>query len=54
MRDWLAAHLDERFAGLHFRAEPDPEWLERMRDWNRLLADAGYAAVGLAIGVRRA
>ena len=43
---WLAANLDERFADLRAVAlDPDPDSLDRLRTWNALLADAGYAAV---------
>src|ERR671918_807149 len=43
-RGWLDEHLTDRFRGLERFAE-DPEKLDRMREWNRLLADAGYAAI---------
>ncbi|HVM41710.1 MAG TPA: acyl-CoA dehydrogenase family protein [Acidimicrobiia bacterium] len=45
-RAWLDEHLTDRFRGLErFVAEPNPDTLERMREWNHLLADAGYAAI---------
>ena len=44
LRAWLAEHLTERYRGLAFRGEADDDWLTRMREWNHLLADAGYAA----------
>ncbi len=44
LRAWLADHLTDRHRGLLFRGEPDEDWLTRMREWNLLLADAGYAA----------
>ncbi len=44
LRAWLAEHLTDRHRGLGFTGEPDPDWLGRMREWNHLLADAGYAA----------
>jgi alkylation response protein AidB-like acyl-CoA dehydrogenase len=44
-RAWLDEHLTDRFRGLGFAMEPDEETLARMREWNRLLADAGYAAI---------
>ncbi len=58
LRAWLADNLTDRYRGLLFRSEPDEDWLTRMREWNLLLADAGYAAPswplehgGRAIGV---
>jgi len=45
-RAWLDANLDDRFRGLdRFVAEGGHSELEKMREWNRLLADAGYAAI---------
>lgn len=44
---WLEANLpdDLRGCGLGASMEIAPELLERLRDWNRRLADAGYAAI---------
>ncbi|KAA0235684.1 MAG: acyl-CoA dehydrogenase [Actinobacteria bacterium] len=44
-RAWLESHLEERFVGLGFEDLHDPAALATMREWNRLLADAGYAAI---------
>jgi len=45
-RAWLDEHLTDRFAGLHnFLSHPDAETLDRMHEWNSMLADAGYAAI---------
>jgi len=44
LRAWLGEHLTDRYRGLRFKGEPDDEWLCRMREWNALLADTGYAA----------
>ncbi len=44
-RDWLAANLPAELRGSGSGLDPDPERLERLRWWNRLLADAGYAAI---------
>ena len=44
LRAWLDANLTDRHRGLTFRGEADEDWLTRMREWNLLLADAGYAA----------
>ncbi|MBI2170126.1 MAG: acyl-CoA dehydrogenase family protein [Actinobacteria bacterium] len=43
-RSWLDQHLTDRYrdwSGFH----EDPERLATMREWNALLADAGYAAI---------
>ena len=46
IRGWLAANLTDEHSGLGFGdMEPGSERLERLRDWNRALADAGYAAI---------
>jgi alkylation response protein AidB-like acyl-CoA dehydrogenase len=45
LREWLEANLDDRFRGLAYSAEPDDVWLDSMREWNRRLADAGYATM---------
>jgi alkylation response protein AidB-like acyl-CoA dehydrogenase len=44
LRTWLGDHLTDRYRGLQFEGAPDADWLDRMREWNHLLADAGYAA----------
>jgi alkylation response protein AidB-like acyl-CoA dehydrogenase len=44
LRVWLAEHLTERYLGLEFSGAPTEDWLCRMREWNALLAGAGYAA----------
>src|SRR5439155_23173624 len=45
-RAWLEAHADPELRGtqLH-QLEPGSQALERMRAWNRTLADARYAAI---------
>jgi alkylation response protein AidB-like acyl-CoA dehydrogenase len=45
VRAWLDEHLTDRYRGLGSALDPDPETLERLHEWNRLLADAGYAAI---------
>jgi len=44
---WLEANLDDdlRGCGLGASMEISPDLLERLRAWNRTLADAGYAAI---------
>ena len=46
-RSWLDANLPPDLAGLGLGGslEVDPEALTRLRDWNRTLADARYAAI---------
>ena len=44
-RSWLAANLDPEVVGATLSDWERPEVLERMRAWNRSLADAGYAAL---------
>ncbi|MCU1463157.1 MAG: acyl-CoA dehydrogenase [Acidimicrobiales bacterium] len=44
-RAWLAANLDDRYRGLGFATAAEGDSLERLREWNRVLADAGYAAI---------
>jgi alkylation response protein AidB-like acyl-CoA dehydrogenase len=44
-RPWLAAHLPDDLRGSSGGLDPSPARLERLRAWNRLLADAGYAAI---------
>src|SRR5437764_18070 len=46
VRGWLDANLTDEVTALEGSVmDPDPETLERLRDWNRRLADAGYAAL---------
>ena len=45
LRAWLDEHLSDDLRGLGFALEPDPERIEQLRQWSRLLADAGYAAI---------
>jgi alkylation response protein AidB-like acyl-CoA dehydrogenase len=44
-RAWLEANLPGDLRGTTGGLDPGPEQLERLRWWNRLLADAGYAAI---------
>ena len=44
-RAWLDENLDERWRGLGYPLDPDPDQLALMRTWNAKLADAGYAAI---------
>ena len=45
-RAWLDANLDPELRGAGAMAMVDsPETLDRMKAWNRTLADAGYAAI---------
>ncbi|HEX7521121.1 MAG TPA: acyl-CoA dehydrogenase family protein [Acidimicrobiia bacterium] len=44
-RAWLAEHLTDELRGAGFDMDFDPEALEKLRTWNRLLADARYAAI---------
>jgi len=44
-RAWLAEHCTDRFRGLMFSGDPDDDHLQRMREWNRMLADAGWAGI---------
>src|SRR5262245_21776914 len=46
-RAWLDAHLTDRYRGdgLGFSMEMGPERLGTLREWNRMLADARYAAI---------
>ncbi|MGZ4803381.1 MAG: acyl-CoA dehydrogenase family protein [Acidimicrobiia bacterium] len=46
-RSWLDEHCTEEFRGdgLGFSMEMDEARLAKMREWNRLLAEAGYAAI---------
>jgi alkylation response protein AidB-like acyl-CoA dehydrogenase len=57
IRSWLDAHLTDRFRGLRGSVmDLDPERLALAREWNHLLADAGYAAIAwpVAFGGRGA
>jgi len=45
VRAWLDEHCVGRFRELGFRGDPDPDWVAAMRDWNNLLADAGWVAI---------
>jgi alkylation response protein AidB-like acyl-CoA dehydrogenase len=45
VRAWLAAHLDRSLAGFSLRDELTPALVERLRAWNRKLADARLAGV---------
>jgi alkylation response protein AidB-like acyl-CoA dehydrogenase len=45
LRGWLETNVEDRFRGLGYAAEPDDAWLDTMREWNRRLADAGYATM---------
>ncbi len=45
LRAWLAEHCTERYRDLGFRGDPDDDWLERMHEWSRLMADAGWAGI---------
>ncbi len=44
-RAWLDKHVTDEFRDLEGFAEAASQQLETMREWNRLLADAGYAAI---------
>jgi alkylation response protein AidB-like acyl-CoA dehydrogenase len=45
IRSWLEAHLGDRHRNLQIGRGHDPEQLALAREWNRILADAGYAAI---------
>ena len=47
LRGWLDAHVTDeiRSLGLAARLDPRSTGLEQLRDWNRELADAGYATI---------
>jgi len=45
LRAWLDANLAPRFRGLASAIAAEREGLELLREWNRLLADAGWAAI---------
>jgi alkylation response protein AidB-like acyl-CoA dehydrogenase len=45
VRAWLDAHVPPDLRGTLIGAADDPAVLARLRDWNRSLADAGYAAI---------
>jgi alkylation response protein AidB-like acyl-CoA dehydrogenase len=44
-RAWLEAHLTDDLRGAGVDMDLDPQALEKLRVWNRLLADARYAAI---------
>jgi alkylation response protein AidB-like acyl-CoA dehydrogenase len=44
-RSWLDEHLDTDLTGTGISWAESPDALERMRTWNRKLADAGYGAI---------
>jgi alkylation response protein AidB-like acyl-CoA dehydrogenase len=44
-RAWLDEHLDADLGGTGISWAESPDALERMRTWNRKLADAGYGAI---------
>ncbi len=44
-RAWLAEHCVPPYLGLEFEGDPDDVWLARMRAWNNLVADAGWAGI---------
>jgi hypothetical protein len=46
VRGWLAANLDRSLCGFTLRDELAPDLVERLRTWNRKLADARLVAVG--------
>jgi alkylation response protein AidB-like acyl-CoA dehydrogenase len=45
LRAWLSEHCTERYRDLGFRGEPNSTWLERMHEWNRLMADSGWTCI---------
>jgi alkylation response protein AidB-like acyl-CoA dehydrogenase len=47
IRDWLDDHLTDEFRGngAGFSMDMSPARLETLREWNRILADARYAAI---------
>jgi alkylation response protein AidB-like acyl-CoA dehydrogenase len=44
-RAWLDEHCVPPYRGLTFEGDPDERWLTLMRDWNRMVADAGLVAI---------
>ena len=44
-RSWLDKNLTDEFSGLPFRGQPSDDELARLKRWNALLADDGYAAI---------
>lgn len=42
---WLAAHFTDTYRNLSFSGDPGPDEMARLKAWNALLADAGYAAI---------
>ena len=45
VRDWLEHNLADDLRGKVLTDADDPEVFPRLREWNRVLADAGYAAI---------
>jgi len=45
LRTWLDEHCTARFRALPFQGEMDAERLELMHEWNRTMADAGWAGI---------
>lgn len=45
VRQWLEKNLDHSLRGFGSRGAMGPEQLEALRNWNRKMADAGYAAI---------
>ena len=45
IRSWLAANLTDELRDVASGVATDPEQLARLQAWNRVLADAGYAAI---------
>src|SRR5918992_126703 len=45
IRAWLDANLTDELRGVESGVATDPERLSRLQAWNRVLADAGYAAI---------
>jgi alkylation response protein AidB-like acyl-CoA dehydrogenase len=44
-RSWLEEHCVAPYRGLEFQGDPDSVWLTRMRAWNNLMADDGWAGI---------
>lgn len=49
VRQWLERNLDDALRGLSNRGALTPQQLTALRDWNRTLASAGYAAIAWPI-----
>jgi alkylation response protein AidB-like acyl-CoA dehydrogenase len=45
IRQWLEENLDDNLRGLASRGALTPYQLEALRNWNRKMAEAGYAAI---------